>query len=65
MKLLNLTFIALILSVFTTAIAQNEARVVNLEGQANFRDIGGYKTKDGRVLKMGKIYRSGCIAMFI
>ncbi|MBG7609417.1 MAG: tyrosine-protein phosphatase [Anaerolineae bacterium] len=59
MKLLNLTFIALILSVFTTAIAQNEARVVNLEGQANFRDIGGYKTKDGRVLKMGKVYRSG------
>jgi protein-tyrosine phosphatase len=34
-------------------------RVIKLEGQANFRDIGGYKTKDGSILKMGKVYRSG------
>jgi len=30
-----------------------------LEGQPNFRDIGGYKTADGRVVKRGEIYRSG------
>lgn len=34
-------------------------RVIKLEGQVNFRDIGGYKTKDGSILKMGKVYRSG------
>ena len=30
-----------------------------LEGAPNFRDIGGYKTKDGRTVKSGIIYRSG------
>ena len=30
-----------------------------LEGQPNFRDLGGYETIDGRRLKTGEIYRSG------
>jgi protein-tyrosine phosphatase len=30
-----------------------------LTGVANFRDIGGYKTSDGRMLKRHVIYRSG------
>jgi len=30
-----------------------------LEGAPNFRDIGGYKTKEGRTVKTGIIYRSG------
>lgn len=34
-------------------------RHVELEGQSNFRDIGGYKTADGRTVKWGVIYRSG------
>ena len=34
-------------------------RVVPLEGQTNFRDLGGYRTADGRRVKWGKIYRSG------
>ena len=32
---------------------------IQLEDQPNFRDIGGYQTKDGRQLKSGVIYRSG------
>jgi protein-tyrosine phosphatase len=31
---------------------------VKLQGAINFRDIGGYKTKDGKKVKWGKIYRS-------
>jgi len=31
---------------------------INLEGAHNFRDIGGIKTKDGKFIKMGRIYRS-------
>ena len=35
------------------------ARHVPLEGQPNFRDLGGYRTTDGRMLKWGEVYRSG------
>lgn len=34
-------------------------RKVALEGTPNFRDLGGYATRDGRQLRWGKIYRSG------
>jgi protein-tyrosine phosphatase len=34
-------------------------RQVKLDGQANFRDLGGYRTSDGRSVKWGLIYRSG------
>ena len=34
-------------------------RHVPLDGQSNFRDIGGYETADGRSVKWGEVYRSG------
>jgi protein-tyrosine phosphatase len=34
-------------------------RQIKLEGQDNFRDLGGYETKDGRTVKWGVIYRTG------
>lgn len=34
-------------------------RVLPLEGGRNFRDMGGYQTANGAVVKWGKIYRSG------
>jgi protein-tyrosine phosphatase len=34
-------------------------RHIKLEGQPNFRDLGGYKTTDGRTVKWGLIYRAG------
>jgi protein-tyrosine phosphatase len=34
-------------------------RQIKLEGQDNFRDLGGYETKDGRKVKWGVIYRAG------
>lgn len=33
-------------------------RQIVLEGAVNFRDIGGYKTLDGREVKWGKVFRS-------
>ena len=33
-------------------------RHVDLEGAANFRDLGGYATQDGREVKWGLFYRS-------
>ena len=39
--------------------AEREAfRRLPLEGAHNFRDLGGYKTQDGRVTKWGLVYRS-------
>jgi protein-tyrosine phosphatase len=35
------------------------SRHVALEGQPNFRDLGGYETADGRTVKWGQVYRSG------
>jgi protein-tyrosine phosphatase len=34
-------------------------RHVPLDGQANFRDIGGYETESGQVIRWGQVYRSG------
>ncbi|MER7716940.1 tyrosine-protein phosphatase [Streptomyces flaveolus] len=33
-------------------------RLIRLEGTSNFRDAGGYRTGDGRWVRMGVVYRS-------
>ncbi|MDZ4764243.1 MAG: tyrosine-protein phosphatase [Chloroflexota bacterium] len=37
-------------------------RILNVEGVANFRDIGGYPTADGRHTRWGMVYRTGMLA---
>lgn len=34
-------------------------RHVPLDGESNFRDLGGYDTVDGRTVRSGQVYRSG------
>ena len=34
---------------------------VDLEGLCNFRDLGGYPTTDGRVVRRGRLYRSDAL----
>jgi protein-tyrosine phosphatase len=34
-------------------------RVLPLQGGRNFRDLGGYRTADGRMVRWGRLYRSG------
>jgi len=41
-----------------TQVADSSRRKVPLEGAINFRDIGGYPTKDGRTVKWGRLFRS-------
>lgn len=43
-------------------VTMTTTRLIPLEGGRNFRDLGGYKTQDGRTVKWGKIYRSGVLA---
>ena len=40
------------------AVTVAERRIA-LEGQPNFRDLGGYETADGRRVRWGRLYRSG------
>ena len=37
----------------------NRKRHIPLQGQVNFRDLGGYQTTDGQTVKWGEVYRSG------
>lgn len=43
-------------------LAKTAVRLLPLEGGRNFRDIGGYRTEDGRVTKWGKVFRSGAMS---
>lgn len=39
-----------------------EAAPIGLEGAPNFRDLGGYTAADGRVVRFGRVFRSGHLA---
>jgi protein-tyrosine phosphatase len=41
------------------AALKDPRRVLDLEGGVNFRDLGGYRTADGRVTKWEVLYRAG------
>jgi len=42
-------------------VADSAKREVKLQGAINFRDIGGYATKDGHHVQWGRIYRSAAL----
>jgi protein-tyrosine phosphatase len=44
-----------------TARAPIRQRLLPLEGGQNFRDLGGYRTADGRTVRWGLLYRSGAM----
>jgi len=41
---------------------EHETYVLPLEGGVNFRDLGGYQTSDGRIVRRGMLFRSGSMA---
>jgi protein-tyrosine phosphatase len=44
------------------AAAVRHSRLLPLEGGRNFRDLGGYRTRDGRHVKWGLLFRSGVMS---
>jgi len=42
-------------------IADSSTREVKLEGAVNFRDMGGYHTKEGKTVKWNKLFRSAAL----
>jgi protein-tyrosine phosphatase len=50
------------MSLLPTAPAASYERVLTLQGGCNFRDIGGYRTADGRQVRWGKVFRAGVLS---
>jgi protein-tyrosine phosphatase len=44
-----------------TSLALAESRMIPMEGGRNFRDVGGYRTADGRTVRWNMLYRSGSL----
>lgn len=42
-------------------LTDSTQRLVHLQGAVNFRDVGGYKTQDGKAVKWNKVFRSAAI----
>jgi len=62
MKSIIISISFIILSMAATAqIADSSIREIKLQGAVNFRDIGGYKTNDGKKVKMNVLYRSAAL----
>lgn len=57
--ILVLTLVAPML--MNAQVTDSIKRLVPIKGGSNFRDVGGYKTKDGKEVVWGKIYRSAAI----
>lgn len=43
-------------------LVDSSQRVVKMQGTVNFRDAGGYATKDGKKVAWGKVYRSADVS---
>jgi protein-tyrosine phosphatase len=57
-----LIIIALFLPTLSFAqLADSARRLVHLKGALNFRDVGGYQTKDGKIVKWNRVFRSASI----
>ena len=59
MSLLSVVLIPILLN---AQVDDSTKREIKLQGAFNFRDIGGYATKDGKHIKWGKMYRSADIS---
>jgi len=63
-KLVKLFIFCLLLSslAVNAQVADSLSRVVKMEGAVNFRDIGGYKTSDGKEVVKNRIFRAADIS---
>lgn len=46
---------------YNAALVASDERLLKLEGSSNFRDMGGYKTEDGKTVRRDMLFRSGAM----
>lgn len=51
----------LCLAALISRFAFKKKRIIPVEGAFNVRDMGGYRTKDGKTVRYGMVYRSGAL----
>jgi protein-tyrosine phosphatase len=62
MKKIIFSIVVLIPFISLAQLADSAQRLVRMQGALNFRDLGGYTTKDGKQVAWGKVYRSADIS---
>lgn len=62
MKKFIIAILAFLPFIGMSQIADSATRLVHMQGALNFRDAGGYKTKDGKSIKTGRVFRSADIS---
>lgn len=62
MKQLIITITILLPFITSAQLADSTQRLVRMQGALNFRDAGGYTTKDGKQVVWGKVFRSADIS---
>ena len=65
MSLFRVFVTVCIVAGLSTIIIADDSRHVQLNGQSNFRDVGGYRTSGGKTVKRGLVYRSGELSRLI
>lgn len=48
-------------ALLSSVAAEDKARLIDIDGVANLRDVGGYLTKDGRRVRSGRLLRSASL----
>lgn len=61
MKKILLAALTLLPAAAFAQLADSAQRLVHLQGAINFRDVGGYKTTDGKTVKWNRVFRSAAI----
>ena len=62
MQLCRSLLVGWLIAGFSSSILAGDQQGLRLDGQPNFRDLGGYKTTDGRKIKSGLVFRSGTLS---
>ncbi len=62
MKYIIIVLISICPVLAIAQLADSNKRLVRMEGAINFRDVGGYKTADGKEVAWGKVFRSADVS---